>query len=454
LALQFAMEGVAHGEPALYITLSETEKELQTIAASHGWDLSGVSIAEVTPVEGVIEPSQEYTVFHTDEVEMSQTIQLILDRVDKVKAKRVVIDSLAELRLLSQDSIRYRRQVLALKQHFTKNQLTVLLLDDRTSESMDRQVHSLVHGVIWLERLPRDYGAPRRRLEIVKLRGARYLEGFHDYIVQKGGMQVFPRLVASHHEGSHVPGIISSNMAGLDDMLGGGLDRGSSTLILGPSGCGKTTLAMKYASAAIERDEPVAVYTFDESINTLLLRGDALGLNLNHHFKNKKLTIRQVNPAELSPGDFASQVRESVLRDRAKVVVIDSINGYMTAMPQEEYLSLQMHELLGFLNSHGVATILILAQQGVLGSMQTNVELSYLADNIVLLRFFEALGRVRRAMSVVKKRNSSHEQTIREFTIGAPDGLMIGDPLVEFQGVLLGMPQFVGDPASLSKSVK
>lgn len=453
LALQFVFEGLRSGEKALYIALSETTQELHAIAESHGWNLDSVDVYEITPVEASLQPGEEYTIFHSDEVEMAETIKLILNRVEEVQATRVVIDSLAELRLLSRDPVRYRRQTLALKQHFTRKKITVLLLDDRTSERIDSQLHSLVHGVITLERLPRDYGKNRRRLEIVKLRGAEYADGYHDYSIQRGGIVVFPRLVSAHQHRPFQPETVSSNMPGLDDLLGGGLDRGSATLLLGPSGSGKTTLAIKYAVAAIERAEPVALYTFDEGISSLLTRGDGLGMNLSEHVRAKRITIEQVNPAELSPGDFAYRVRRSVEQDRAQMVIIDSLNGYMTAMPQEEFLSLQMHELLNYLNQQGVVTLLILAQQGILGSMQTNIDLSYLADSIVLLRFFEAAGRVRRAISVVKKRSSKHEQTIREFTIVAPDGVQLGHPLQEFQGVLSGLPRFTGDLSSLSNKI-
>jgi circadian clock protein KaiC len=454
LAMQFAVEAARTGERVLYIALSETAAELSAVAAAHGWDLNSISILEVRPVESSIQPEEEYTVFHSDEVEMVQTVQMILDRVNQEQATRVVLDSLAELRLLSRDTIRYRRQILALKQYFTEKRVTLLLLDDRTAEALDRQVHSLVHGVISLERLSREYGVNRRRLEIIKLRGANYMEGFHDYIIRRDGMIVFPRLVSAQNAEPLPRGVVSSNIKGLDDLLGGGLDRGSATLVLGSSGSGKTTMSLKYAVAAIGRAEPVAIYTFDEGVSSLVTRADALGMNLTEQIRQKKVTVRQVNPAELSPGDFAYQVRQSVERDKAQIVIIDSLNGYMTAMPQEQYLSLQMHELLNYLNERGVVTILILAQQGLIGSMQTSIDLSYLADNIILLRFFEALGRVRRAISVVKKRNSDHEQTIREFTIGLPDAVSIGRPLSDFQGVLSGLPQFVGDPASLSKAVE
>lgn len=450
LALKFVLEGLRRGESALYIALSETTGELKAIARSHGWNLSKLSIFEVTPVEASLQPEEEYTIFHSEEVEMSETIKLILARVEEVKATRVVIDSLAELRLLSRDNIRYRRQLLALKQHFTREKITVLLLDDRTSESLDRQVHSLVHGVITLERLGREYGKNRRRLEVVKMRGCEYMEGFHDYSVQKGGVVVFPRLISAHRTRRFLQEVVSSNVPGLDDLLGGGLDRGSATLVMGPAGAGKTTLSLKYAVAASGRTEPVAIYTFDEGARSVISRGDGLGMRVSELVREQRIKIEQVNPAELSPGEFASRVRRSVEEDLARVVVIDSLNGYLTAMPQEEFLSLQMHELLTYLNQQGVVTILILAQQGILGSMQTSVDLSYLADSIVLLRFFEAEGVVRRAISVIKKRNSKHEQTIREFSIGAPDGIEVGLPLYEFQGVLSGIPQFTGNPEKLT----
>ncbi len=365
-----------------------------------------------------------------------------------------MIDSLAELRLLSCDPVRYRRQALALKQHFTHARLTALLLDGRTSQLRDQQLHSMVHGVISLERLPREYGRSRRRLEIVKLRGADYADGYHDYSIKRPGIMVYPRLVSSVRT-SEPPGeMIASNIDGLDRLLGGGLDRGSATLVMGPAGCGKTTLALKYAVAAIGKAEPVAIYSFDEGVRSLVKRGDALGMKVSEHLENGGIRVEQINPAELSPGDFADRVRRAVDEGGVQVVVIDSLNGYLTAMPQEEFLSLQMHELLSYLNQRGVVTLLVLAQHGVLGSMATSIDVSYLADSVILLRFFEAAGRVRRALSVVKKRGSAHEQTIREFTIGPPNGIEVGKPLDEFQGVLSGLPRFVGDLDRLSKQVE
>jgi len=329
--------------------------------------------------------------------------------------------------------------------------VTVLLLDDRTSHHNDRQMHSVVHGVVALERFQREYGNSRRRMEISKLRGAEFVEGYHDFSISRGGLTVYPRLVAVNH---HVPferEMVSSNIPGIDHLLGGGLDRGSSTLFVGPSGSGKTTLAMKYALAAVDRAETAAIYTFDEGIDSLLARAGGLGMQLRTHIDQGKISIQHVNPAELSPGAFAHRVRRSVEKGGVRTLVIDSLNGYMTAMPEESFLSLQLHELLMYLSTRGVVTVLILAQQGVFGSMPSNIDLSYLTDNILLLRFFEAAGEVRRAISVVKKRTSQHEHSIREFKIGGPEGVQVGQPLTGFQGVLTGIPEYTGDIHSLQQ---
>jgi circadian clock protein KaiC len=445
LALQFLMEGVREGERCLFITLSETKAELHKVAAGHGWSLDSIEIAEIIPVEAELKPEMQYTVFHPEEVELGQTTQLLMEEVERVQPSRLVIDSLAELRLLAEDTRRYRRQVLALKQYLTNRNLTVLLLDDRTSRTEDRQLHSVVHGVVTLDRLTRGYGRNRRRLEVAKLRGRAFQEGFHDYSIQQGGIVVFPRLVASQEqrsEGSR--NIVSSGSEDLDRLLGGGLDHGSSALLVGPSGCGKSTLAVKYALSAIRNGSRVAMYSFDESVDSHLLRAASLGMPLREQAEQGTIRLEQVDPAELSPNEFAHRVRESVLRFGAGVVIIDSLNGYLAAMPEEQFLTLQMHELLTFLGQRGVLTIMILAQKGLFGSYDTAVDLSYLADTIVLLRFFEAAGQVRRAISVLKKRSSNHERTIREFVISHPHGLEVGPPLSEFRGVLSGIPEYVG----------
>ena len=443
LALQFLLQGVAEGERGLYVTFSESAPELRQMAASHGWSLESLDLFEVTPTEAALDQEAEYTVFHSEEVELGQTTKTILDRIEELKPSRVVLDSLAELRLMARDTPRYRRQLLALKQYFTGRELTVLLLDDRTSQTQEKQLHSVVHGVITLERLPRDYGSGRRRLEIVKLRGRKYAEGYHDYAIKTGGVTLYPRLVASDHKTDFSRDTISSGVRGLDNLLGGGLDRGSAALFVGPAGAGKTTLATQYAIAAIDRAEPVAIYTFDEGLGSLIARAEGLGQPLRRFLEEGKVKIEQVDPAESSPGEFACRVRAAV-EAGAQMIVIDSLNGYLASMPEERFLTLQMHELLTYLNQRGVVTILILSQQGVLGQLPAVVDLSYLADTIVLLRFFEAGGEVRRALSVVKKRSGRHERTIREMEIGLPEVINVGQPLTDFHGVLTGVPEYRG----------
>ena len=448
LALQFLRTGAANRESVLYVTLSESGSELQQMAESHGWSLDNIVLFELTPVEAALDSDADYTVFHAEEVELGQTTRMILDKIEEVKPSRVVIDSLAELRLLSRDATRYRRQLLALKQYFTGRQLTVMLLDDRTSQTQEKQLHSVVHGVVTLERHTREYGSGRRRLEIAKMRGRTFSEGYHDYSIETGGVVVYPRLVAASYHADFSREMVSSDIAGMDTLLGGGLDRGSSALFVGPAGAGKTTLATKYAVAAVARAEFVAMYTFDEGMQTLIARAEALGMPVKQYLEQGKIRVEQVDPAEISPGEFACRVRAAVEKDHARVVVIDSLNGYMSAMPEEQFLVLQMHELLTFLNQQGVVTILVLSQHGVLGQFPNIVDLSYLADTIVLLRFFEATGQVHRAVSVVKKRSTDHEQTIREIEIGLPGVIQVGEPLREFQGVLTGVPQYIG-PADL-----
>ena len=393
-------------------------------------------------------PEESYTFFHPEEIELADTVQALNLEIEKARPARVVLDSLAELRLLAQDARHYRRQILALKKHLTGRDITVLLLDDRTSAAKERQLHSVVHGVISLERLSREYGRIRRRLEISKMRGAAFMEGFHDYTIETGGLRIFPRLIAA---GDHAPFDRESILSGveeLDNLLGGGLDRGSSTLITGPAVCGKSTLALKYAIGAANRGEHVGMYTFEESKTGLLARTETLGIPLGAAIEDGRIDVEQIDPAELSPGEFAARVRHSVENQGARMIVIDSLNGYLAGMPQEEFLTLQMHELLSFLNERGVVTILVLAQHGVF-ELENSVDLSYMADTIVLLRFFEARGEVRKAVSVVKKRSSGHERTIRELEIVPEAGIRLGRPLTAFQGVLTGVPEYTGDVASL-----
>ena len=444
LALHFLMAGAKLGERTLYVTLSESAAELRAMATSHGWSLDNVTIIELIPSEAQLNPRNQYTFFHPEEIELGQTVQNILHEVERVEPARLVIDSLAELRLLAQDPQRYRRQALALKQYFNGKPCTVLLLDDRTSQTQDRQLHSVVHGVLYIERLARGYGKNRRRIEIAKLRGAPFVEGYHDCAIQTGGLVVFPRLIAAEHQAEFSRKPISSDLPELDALLGGGLDRGSSTLLLGPAGVGKTTLATRCAVAAMAQGDRVVFYTFDEGLDSIFTRADGLQMPLRKHRESGRFVIEQVDPAELSPGEFAARVRRSVEIDKAQMIIIDSLNGYLSAMPEEQFLTLQMHELLSYLNHRGVVSMLVLAQHGLLGQMQTPVDLSYLADSILLMRYFEAHGEVRRAVSVVKRRSSQHEQTIRELRIGGPHALSLGKALREFRGVLTGVPEYVG----------
>ena len=440
LAMQFLREGAQRGESVLYVTLSETERELRGVAQSHNWDLSGVAIREMLPSQESLRPDEQYTMFHPSEVELSETTIKILGEVEALKPTRVVFDSLSELRLLSGNSLRYRRQILALKQFFSGRTCTVLLLDDMTALEHDLQVQSIAHAVLRLEQINSDYGAARRRLIVMKFRGQQFREGFHDYKIARGGLVVFPRLVASEHPDEHPRGRLPSGIASLDELLGDGLERGTSTLFVGAPGTGKSTIAVQFAISAAERGECAALFVFDESINTLCTRCDGMGMELRKHIDAGKVLVRQIDPAELSPGELVHDIREAVTRHRVSVVVLDSLNGYLNAMPNEHFLIVHLHELLTFLGRHGVATLLIGAQHGVIGTqMQTPVDASYLADAVVLLRYFEANGEVRQAISVMKKRGGAHERTIRDFSMGAT-GLQVGPPLRQFRGILTGVP--------------
>jgi circadian clock protein KaiC len=448
IAMQFVLEGIRSGGRALYITLSETKGELISMAKSHGWSLEGLEIFETIPVEANLDPNAQYTFFHTEEVELGETVRTILDKVNEVNPTHLVLDSLAELRLLAQDARRYRRQVLALKHYFAGRETTALLLDDRTSSEKEKQLYSIVHGVITLERMPREYGRNRRRLEISKIRGADYIDGFHDYVIVRGGVSIFPRPKTARKSLNQAAGVISSGVDNLDTLLGGGLDRGGATLILGPAGCGKTTLSMKYASAAASGGECCSIFMFDEGMDSLMARSEGLNLGMKEAVRDGKLFLHQIDPAEMSPGEFAHRVRQSVDKDKAGLVVIDSLNGCLMSMPQEQFLTLQLHELITYLNQRGVVTVIILGQHGPLGT-ESSVDVSYLADTIVLLRFFESSGEMRRAISVIKKRSSGHEQSIRELEIRAPEGLRVGEPLRAFRGILTGVPEYTGLSASL-----
>jgi circadian clock protein KaiC len=440
LALQFLLEGVRRGERVLYVTLSETENELKGITQSHDWSLAGIDVRELVPSEASLSPDDQYTMFHPSEVELSETTKAILADVDRLKPRRVVFDSLSEMRLLAGNPLRYRRQLLALKQFFVGRDCTVVLLDDLTSTSHDLQVQSVVHGVVRLEQLNPEYGGERRRLIVLKFRGVPMRGGYHDYVIRKGGLVVFPRLVARQHQTELPAGWLSSGVKAIDELLGGGLERGSSTLIIGAAGTGKSTLAAKFVAEAASRGEHAAMFIFDESLATLTRRTSGVGIGLEQHVAARRISLQQVDPAELCPGEFAHAIMDCVETGHAKVVVIDSLNGYMAAMPDERFLIAQLHELLAYLGRAGVATILVSAHQGLIGSnMQAPVDASYLADTVILMRYFEARGEVRQAMSVMKKRGGPHERTIREFHF-ASDGLHVGEPLREFRGVLTGVP--------------
>ncbi|HEV7396929.1 MAG TPA: ATPase domain-containing protein [Pyrinomonadaceae bacterium] len=447
LGMQYLMEGVKQGEAGLYVTMSETREELDTIAASHGWSLEGFSIYAWESTEDSLKPESQYTIFHPSEIELSETTSAVLAEVERVKPQRVVFDSLSEMRLLANDALRFRRQIRSLKQYFAGKQSTVLLLDDKVDHGQNLQVQTIAHGVISLEHLAIEYGAERRRLRVTKLRGSKFRGGYHDFNIETGGVVVFPRLVAMEHRQEFEKGPVASGIQALDSLLGGGLDRGTSTLIMGPAGSGKSTLAAHFAASATRRGEHAAIFVFDELKETFIRRADGTGIQLQKSIDNGLLTIQQVDPAELSPGEFAHAVRTSVERSEAKVVIIDSLNGYLNAMPEERFLTIQMHELLTYLNQLGVVTIMVMAQHGFLGSqMGTPVDVSYLADNVLLLRYFEAEGAVRRALSVVKKRTGAHESTIREMKITS-DGIRFGAPLREFRGVLTGVPTYDGNRA-------
>jgi circadian clock protein KaiC len=445
IALQFLLEGIRRGEPVLYITLSETEEELRQVAASHGWSLDGMAIRELIPSADSLDSDDQYTMFHPSEVELGETTRTVLADVEKIKPARVVFDSLSEIRLLAGNPLRYRRQVLGLKQFFSGRRCTALLLDDLTNTAHDLQVQSIVHGVLRLNQMNPEYGAERRQLIVVKYRGVRFRGGFHDYVIRRGGLEVFPRLVASEHRPPVVMEKLGTGIDELDTLLGGGIERGTSTLIVGGAGSGKSSLAVMVAAEAARRGRNAALFIFDESLHTLITRSRGLGVDLQQHVDAGRITVQQVDPAELSPGEFAHAIRAAVERHAASVVVIDSLNGYLHSMPNERFLIVQLHELLTYLGQAGVATLLIGAHQGWIGgAMIAPVDASYLADAVILLRYFEAQGEVRQAISVVKKRGSVHERTIREFRMH--DGrITVGPPLRNFRGVLTGVPSLTGE---------
>ena len=441
LGLQFLLDGLAKGEHGLYITLSETTDELKAVAASHGWSLEALSLYELAS-DMALDIDAQQSIFHPSEVELGETTRNVMDEVDRVQPLRVVFDSLSEMRLLAQNPLRYRRQILALKQFFTTRACTVLLLDDKTAES-DQHLHSISHGVISLEQIAKEFGKERRRVNIIKMRGIRFRGGYHDYTLDTGGITMYPRLVAAEHMLDFTPAIRSTGAAGFDTLLGGGMVRGTNTLVVGPSGIGKTTLAARCLLSALERGETASFYLFDEGLGTFFARCASLGMELRRFADNGQLRIQHIDPAELSPGQFAQMLRDAVEQHNVSFIAIDSLNAYLQAMPGEQYLTLQMHELLSYLNQQGVTTVLVLGQHGLIGEVHSDVDLSYLADSTVLLRFFEASGRLRRAITVIKSRTTRHALTIHELLLGS-DGVRVGEPLEGFEGVLTGLPSYHG----------
>ncbi|MEZ0327209.1 MAG: ATPase domain-containing protein [Fimbriimonas sp.] len=448
LALQFLLEGIKQGETVLYITLSESHVELKAAAASHGWDISEIDVMELMAFGDKVDPDSLYTVLNPGDVELTDTLKVIRERVDSLDPKRVVLDSLSEVRLLAGDPLRFRREILVLKQYFLEKGTTVLMLDDRTADHEDLQIHSLVHGIIKLERMANEFGSERRRLTVTKLRATRFRGGYHDYKIIEGGLVAFPRLVAAEHRAQQLPGTLLSGVSNLDDLLGGGLDHGTSTIVMGPAGSGKSTIVTMYAIAAVNAGDKVAMYLFDENVGTLFARCKALEMPLEQHIESGMMTIQQIDPAEMSPGELIQHVRDAVTHRGVKHVVIDSLIGLLNAMPEERLLTVQLHELLSYLNQLGVTTLMTIAQHGLVGPMTSPADLSYLADTLLLLRFFEADGEVRGAISVMKRRTGLHERTIREFQI-TKGGVVVGPPMRGFRGVLTGVPTYTEGAVTL-----
>jgi circadian clock protein KaiC len=442
LALQFLAEGAARGETVLYITLAETEVELRAVAEAHGMSLQGVTVHEVIPDESLLDPGEQYTVLQPSEVELGETNSMIIKLVEELNPTRVVLDSLSELQLLSGSPLRYRRHVLALKQYFAKRSCTAILLDDKTSVQGDQQVRSVAHCVISLQHTDSEYGAERRLVRILKYRGVAFRRGPHDYSILTGGIVVYPRIVAAESRELTRRAQVGSGLAALDMLLGGGIEEGSSTLISGPPGTGKSSVAVQFVKAMTDRGQRAAMFLFEESFNMLLNRSEGIGNDLRTPYESGLLTVHQIDPAEMSPGEFAHAVCGAADKG-ARVIVIDSLNGYLNAMPEASFLNTHLHEVLTYLGQRGVASFLVGVQQGIVGNMSTGIDVSYMADNVLILRYFEAQGAVQKAVSVFKKRGSAHETTLRRFDITSR-GIVVGPVLSNFQGILTGVPMILG----------
>lgn len=443
LAMQFLLEGVKAGERCLYVTLSETRDELDAVADSHGWSLDGIDVVELSQVEDLFTARSQNTLFQPAEVELTGLSNLLIATFDRVKPKRMVLDSLSEMRLMAQNPLRYRRQILAFKHHFATSDCTVLLLDDRSGSAQDAHVQSIVHGMLTLETVPLKFGINRRYLSVAKMRGSMFREGHHDYVIKPGGITVFPRLVASEHGSQTRSELFKSGNEHLDQLVGGGLHAGTGALFMGPAGSGKSTIASMFAAQAAAKGHRVLYFAFDEITDILVNRARELGLDFEGAMRSGSMTLRQVDPAEIAPGELANEITQGVEAAGVRLVVLDSLNGYVNAMPQEEFLHLHLHELLSYLNQKGVCTIMVLAQHGLVGAMGTPVDVSYLADTVLLTRFFEARGALKKALSVIKKRSGAHEDTIRELTMTG-GGIRVGEALTKFEGVMTGVPRFLG----------
>lgn len=450
LALQFLLDGMARGERVLLASLAETASELRDVASSHGWDLSALEVLELAPSDLGLD--EQYSILPPSEVELGTTLSKLQTELERRKPRRVVLDSLSELRLLAQSTLRYRRQILAVKQMLTHHDCTALLLDDRSTNDKDLTVQSLMHGVVELQKHSPVYGKGKRRLQIMKLRGTHFQTGFHDFEIVRGGLEVYPRLIAADHHETFLAERIASGSTELDEMLGGGLDRGTTTLVLGPAGSGKSSFCLHYTVQAVERGEKAVVFTFDEGLATFKERSRALGMDLQPLLDADLLRLRQIDPAEMSPGEFLWRVKEAVGTWGARTVVVDSLTGYLDSMPESQFLTIQMHQMLTYLRQVGVMTMLTMAQHGYMGTnMKNPADVSYLADTVVLLRYFEHNGGVRKAISVVKKRSGMHQNSIREFDL-SPGRLVVGEELRAFQGVLTGVPTFLGLNDSMMNS--